>query len=139
MNIPMTLAKQIEAINRHDPSAFAALYSEDATVADPMYGEPLRGRGAIEKDMADFITAFPDLRFSVERTIVDDAAFASEIVIEGTHRGPLLGPAGHIPATNRRVTITGGVHARIDGSGRVVDEKRFYDVAAILSQLGIMQ
>ena len=44
---------------------------EDAVVVDPQYPEPLRGRAAIERDIADFLRAFPDLGMEVTRTVVD--------------------------------------------------------------------
>lgn len=139
MTTPTIVQKQIDAINRHDAKELAGLYSPNATVVDPQHDEPLRGSEAIERDMADFFTAFPDLEVKLEKTIVEGDLCAYEVTMEGTHKGPLPGPAGRIPATNKRIRTGLSVHSRLDADSRVVEEKRFYDQVAIFSQLGVMQ
>ncbi|MBD0347640.1 MAG: ester cyclase [Thermoleophilia bacterium] len=131
--------KRRETINRHDAEAFAALYAADAVVTDPMYPEPLRGSEAVEKDIADFVTAFPDLEASFARPILDGTKHAFEITMNGTHTGPLIGPDGEIPATNRTIELPVGVFATLDEDGRIREERRYYDVASLLGQLGLTQ
>ncbi len=134
-----TLRRQLDALNAHDAKKFASLYAEDAEVFDPAYAEPLRGRAAIEKDMNDFVAAFPELEMQVVRTIEQPNEIAYEIVFRGTHKGPLVGPTGQIPATNRRVEVRGGILARTDDRGRVVEERRYYNLAGLLEQIGLLQ
>jgi steroid delta-isomerase-like uncharacterized protein len=136
---PNVVDKQRETINRHDAEAFAALYARDAVVTDPQYLEPLRGRAEVEKDIAQFLTAFPDLDVSFGRPIVDGTKHAFEITMKGTHTGPLVGPEGEIPATNKTVELPVGVFAHVDEDGRIRDERRYYDVASIFGQLGLPQ
>jgi hypothetical protein len=57
----------------------------------------------------------------------------------GTQKGPLNGPGGHIPATNRKVSMNAAIVGRIDAHGRIVEEHRYYDLAGVMSQLGLMQ
>src|SRR5262245_5482767 len=71
VNAEETVRKQESAINAHDARAFAACYATAATVTDPFYPEPLAGRDAIEKDMADFFTALPDIRITAAKVLVD--------------------------------------------------------------------
>jgi steroid delta-isomerase-like uncharacterized protein len=139
MSTNPVLNRQIDALNRHDAQAFAACYSPDAIVFDPQYPELLKGRDAVLKDVADFFAAFPDLRGEVRREVGDGDTYAYEVSMSGTHKGPMVGPTGHIPATNRRVTVGGGIIARLDKEGRIVEERRYYDLAGLLSQLGLMQ
>jgi steroid delta-isomerase-like uncharacterized protein len=129
------IEKLTEAINRHDEDAFATLYHSDAVVMDPMVREPLRGNEAIKKDMADFITAFPDLKGHVDRVITDSDTCAMEVTMRGTHAGPLHGPDGDISPTNKPVEMHMGAFARFDEDGRIVEEHRYYDVANVLEQL----
>jgi ketosteroid isomerase-like protein len=49
--------QQIGIWNRHDAAAVAAAYSMDASVYDPAYPEPLKGRDAVQKDAGDFFAA----------------------------------------------------------------------------------
>jgi steroid delta-isomerase-like uncharacterized protein len=125
-----TSRKVADAFNKHDLDALAKLYAEDAVAYDPMYPEPLRGRAAIRKDAATFFRGFPDIRFEVISTIEkDDRYGADEVRLTGTHTGPLETPTGQeLPPTN----------TRLNERGEIVEERRYYDVAGVLRQLGVM-
>ena len=131
--------KLAKAINGHDLDAVAKAYASDAVAYDPMYPEPLRGREAIKKDSADFLRAFPDLRFEISNVIEKDGLGAGEVRITGTHTGPLATPTGgEVPPTNKRIELKGAAFVRLNGSGEIVEERRYYDVGTILRQLGLM-
>ena len=131
--------KALDAVNRHDPDAFAALYSADAIALDPQYAEPLDGRQAIRKDIADFFTAFPDLNVRLVGPIVVDGDTAGfEVEMTGTHAGPLVSPAGSSPPTNRRVSMRGGRFVRLNDHELITECRRYYDMAGIMQQLGLM-
>jgi steroid delta-isomerase-like uncharacterized protein len=135
-SITSTLQRQADAINSHDVQAFAACYADDAEVFDPAYPEPLRGPAAVAQDMADFVAAFPDLQVEISRVIESGDRLAYEMTIRGTHAGSLVSPTGHIPATNRRIGIGGAILARLGPDGRIVEERRYYDLTGMLYQLG---
>ena len=63
--------ERIASWNRHDVAGFVRYYSDDATVYDPMYPEPLRGAAAVGRDFQEFITAFPDTEFMLGAVVVD--------------------------------------------------------------------
>ena len=132
--------KFADAFNKHDLDALAKLYAEDAIAYDPMYPEPLRGRAAIRKDAATFFRGFPDIRFEIITTIEkDDRNGADEIRMTGTHTGPLETPTGQdLPPTNKRVDLRGSSFVRLNERGEAVEERRYYDVATVLRQLGVM-
>jgi steroid delta-isomerase-like uncharacterized protein len=134
-----TVERQFDALNRHDPQAWAANYSPDAVALDPQHPEPLKGREAIAADVFDFIAAFPDLQVELNELLGNADGYAIEFTMRGTHKGPLLGPSGHIPATNRRMEVRGSAFARLGVDGRIVEERRHYDLAGVLSQLGLMR
>jgi steroid delta-isomerase-like uncharacterized protein len=139
MTIDEIIRKQIEAMNRHDAAAAAALYATDAVVTDPQYPEPLRGTAAITKDLTDLFTAFPDLRVELGKTIANGESYAVDFVMSGTHDGPIVGLSGHIPATGKTVRFGGAVLSRLGKDGRVVEERRYLDYAGMLAQLGLLQ
>ena len=60
MSAKDTHSRGVEAFNRNDAAAFAALYAADAVVRDPQYPQPLRGRAAIEQDVVDVHRVLPD-------------------------------------------------------------------------------
>jgi steroid delta-isomerase-like uncharacterized protein len=132
--------KLADAFSKHDLDAYTKLYAEDAIAYDPMYPDPLRGRGAIRKDAAIFFRAFPDIRFEIIATIEkDDRNGADEVRLTGTHTGPLETPTGdEIPPTNKRVDLRGAGFTRLNERGEIVEERRYYDVGTVLRQLGVM-
>jgi steroid delta-isomerase-like uncharacterized protein len=131
--------KQTEAWNSHDASRVAAGYVQDATVSDPIYTEALAGREAIAKDASDFFTAFPDIKFQTTRVIAHGDTVVYEGMSRGTHKGPLQLPAGLIPATGRRLEFGVAIFFELDSNGSIRKERRYYDVAGLLTQLGLLQ
>jgi steroid delta-isomerase-like uncharacterized protein len=130
--------EHIQVVNRHDLEAFAASFAEDATVYDPMYPEPLKGRAAIRRDMEEFMTAFPDLKGTLGTVVESGDTVAYEVIASGTHKGPFAGPTGPIPATNRILEMPIATFARMDDRGLVIEERRYYDLAGLMQQLGVM-
>jgi steroid delta-isomerase-like uncharacterized protein len=132
--------KVADAFNKHDLDGLAKLYAQDAVAYDPMYPEPLRGRDAIRKDAATFFKGFPDIRLEIINTIEkDDRNGADEIRLTGTHTGPLATPTGQdLPPTNKRIELRGGAFTRFNERGEIAEERRYYDVATVLRQLGVM-
>jgi steroid delta-isomerase-like uncharacterized protein len=132
-----TIREVLDAINRHDVEAFSALYADDAVVHDPQYPEPLRGRSAIRRDMEDFLRTFPDLHGDLRSTIEAEGIASFEAHMSGTHQGPLPGPSGEIPPTGKRVEMDAGIFCKFDEKGQIVEERRYYDVAGLMGQLGL--
>jgi steroid delta-isomerase-like uncharacterized protein len=132
------IKEHIQAANQHDLEAFVNSYSQAATVYDPMYSEPLKGRDAIRKDEKEFIAAFPDMTFTLGEVMEGGDMVAFEVIARGTHKGPLTGPTGPIPATNRTINLPIAGFARIDEEGLIAEERRYYNVAGLMQQLGLM-
>ena len=133
-----TVKRTLDAFNRHDAAAFAAQYAPDAVVYDPMYPQPLKGRDAIRKDVEDFFTAFPDIQFKVSSIMAKGDTGALEGQGTGTHTGPIAGPAGTIPGTNRRIEMPAAFFVRINDRGLLIEERRYMDMAGMMQQLGLM-
>ncbi len=135
---PLATQRQgLAAINRHDAESVAALYASDALLYDPFYPQPLRGRGAVREDFETFVRAFPDLRLEATDLLVSGDTLTYGTRFSGTNTGPLPSPDGEIPATHRRVEMCIAVFARVNGEGLVQEERRHYDVADFLRQLGL--
>jgi steroid delta-isomerase-like uncharacterized protein len=132
-----TLERTIEAFNRHDAGAFAALHALDATAYDPQYPEPLHGRDSIRKDIEDFFVSFPDVRATVSTVLTDGDTVGCELEFSGTNHGPLVTPAGLVPATNRPVSVPGSRFVRVNEEGLVVECRRYFDMAGLIQQLGL--
>lgn len=137
MSVEEIHRKQVDAINRHDANAFAALYATGAVAHDPLYAEPLKGRDAIRRDIEDFLQAFPDLQARLVRVLGSGDTVASEVELSGTHKGSLAGLTGTIPPTNRRVQLRVAAFDRVEGDV-IVESRRYYDLAGLMQQLGLL-
>jgi len=133
-----TLKKLTTAMNGHDAKAVSALYANDAVAYDPQYPEPLRGQHAIEQDAASFMKGFSDARLEFSNVFEKDGRNgAAEFQFSGTHDGPLTSPAGDIPATNKQMDMRGGGFVKLNESGLIVEERRYYDTGQMMQQLGL--
>lgn len=132
------IEKHIKAFNDHDADAWADHYASDAVLYDPQYPEPKRGRAAVRKDIEDFYTAFPDIQFRVVSMVASGDQAAVQGVGAGTQDGPMEGPAGVIPTTNKPVEIAFASFIRFNSPGQIVEERRYYDMAGMMMQLGLM-
>jgi len=130
--------QMIQTFNRHDPKAWAAVYAADAVVVDPQYAEPLRGRDAIEKDISDFFRTFPDMSMEESTVLGTGDRFAVEVTGRGTHMGQLEGPSGTIEPTNKSVDFRGAMFVRTNSDGLITEERRYFDMAGIMGQLGLL-
>jgi steroid delta-isomerase-like uncharacterized protein len=128
----------IRAFNNHDAAAWASHYTEDAALHDPQYPEPVRGRAGIQKDIEDFFSAFPDMEFRIVGTVASEDRAAVQGIGIGTHRGALETPGGSIEPTNKRVEVPFAAFVVLSGDGLITEERRYYDLAGMLSQLGLM-
>lgn len=77
--------------------------------------------------------AFPDLVTTIDDIVIEGDRAAIRWHSVGHHQGSLLG----VPATKRRVEVSGATFARFDGD-RIVEEFVTWDPRALLSALGII-
>lgn len=131
------IKKLQEAWNKHDAHGIANLYQATASVHHPMYSQPIAGRTAIERDAANWFKAFPDVAFRFPNLMNLKGWCAFAVEMTGTHTGPMTGPSGVIPATNRRVSVRGSIFCHTNGDGLIIEEHRYFAVLGTLRQLGI--
>jgi steroid delta-isomerase-like uncharacterized protein len=120
------------AWNAHDPDAVAAVYAPDAVVRDVGSPEPLSGREAIRQRAAELLVAFPDFGLRQLDLVVGEDSNADRWEATGTHQGAFLG----MDPTGNRIQVEGATFSRFDADGLVVEDVNFWDVGALLAQLG---
>ncbi len=136
--IEATVRQEAEAWSRHDVEAALKLYASSATLYDPQYPEPPKGKEGIRKDIENSFKSFPDVRVTVRNIVSSGDTVAAEWTFEGTNTGPLTFPDGAtVPATNRRITIRGSSFWHINPQGQIIEERRYYDNGEFIRQLGI--
>ena len=78
------------------------------------------------------MTAFPDIHFDVQNVVVEGDQVAIEWIGTGTHDGELLG----VPATGRRSESRGSTWSQVDGDGKIVRERTYFDSMKVLRDIG---
>jgi steroid delta-isomerase-like uncharacterized protein len=120
------------AWNAHDPDAVAVIFATEAVIRDVGSPDVLRGRDAIRQRAADLLVAFPDFRLRQLDLVVGEDSNADRWEASGTHSGSFLG----LDATGNRISVEGATFSRFDSGGLVVEDVNFWDVGALLAQLG---
>jgi len=110
------------AFNSKDFNKFSGCYAENATSEQVDMGmPPLSGRSSIvDRNAKVFAAGFPDLLGESELTVVSGNDILSVVLLKGTHKGPLPGPQGEIPATNKKIGYLALQHVQTTPDGRTV-------------------
>src|SRR5260370_42628655 len=89
------------------------------------------GPDAYKRVVTRWITAFPDLRFTIEDTVCEKDKLVVSWNISGTHKGEYLG----IAPTNRKISVDGITISHIAG-GKIMDSYASCDALGMMQQLG---
>jgi steroid delta-isomerase-like uncharacterized protein len=90
------------------------------------------GPEAYKREVARFVTGFPDLRFTVEDMVAENDKVVVAWTISGTHRGEFRG----ISPTDKKVSIEGITINQI-ADGKIMDSYISLDYLDLMQQLGI--
>lgn len=120
----------------------AGRLAELAELVDPdcdfkMPGMAFRGREPLLGMLAGYRAAFPDLRHRVTHHVEADDTVALELIVEGTHTGPMQTPQGTVPATGKTVTWESCDYIRVR-DGRVVSWHVYHDTVPFLTAMGVL-
>jgi steroid delta-isomerase-like uncharacterized protein len=90
------------------------------------------GPEAYKREVARFVTGFPDLRFTVEDMVAESDKVAVLWTISGTHKGEFRG----ISPTGRKVSVEGITINHIE-DGKIMDSYISVDYLGLMQQLGV--
>lgn len=105
-------------------------YCDDAIVNDPLFGEPLVGKAAIAVHKTAEMIALTDVKIDV----TDRWAMGNELVATWVVTGLNSGPFYNIPASGRRIKLTGATIVR-RRDGLIEQETLYYDADVMRRQL----
>lgn len=122
-----------EEMNKGNLKVYDDLFGHDYVVHPPKsMNLPNPANLAIRVQIAKtFLSAFPDLRHSVDDLIAEGDKVVARLTVSGTHKGDFRG----IPPTGKRVTTQGIVVFRIS-NGKIVEEWALLDSMGLMQQLG---
>jgi steroid delta-isomerase-like uncharacterized protein len=134
----MTLEDNVAVVRRHhdllahfDEAAAEAIWADDIVFREPQ--QMIRGREAGKARFRAFRDAFPDIAATLHEVVAQDDLVAARYTLEGTHRGPFAG----VPATGKRVTLSGIAIFRL-AAGRIAEGRGCADFYGLLQQLGAL-
>lgn len=107
------------------------LISKSHALQDPIASGSQVGPKLYKRRVVELTTAFPDLRFTIEDTIVEGEKLVACWTISGTHQGEYVG----IPATGRKISLEGITIHHIR-NGKILDSYARWDVLGLMRQLG---
>lgn len=123
----------LDAWNAHDPAAVARFMAEDAIYEDVALGRVLHGPSEIAAFVEEATRASSDFRFEEVSLFTAGSDYANEWIMTGTNDRAVQG----VPATGRSFRVRGASVGKLDTSGRIVENRDYYNLAEMFAQLGI--
>jgi steroid delta-isomerase-like uncharacterized protein len=138
MGNPSEVAERgLQAWRSRDVEAFAATFSEGATLTAPG-GTQLEGRDGVRQFYGMWNEAVPDNEITIDRRHSCGSVVVEQGVFSGTHTGNLTTPDGQtIPATGRSLSVPYAEVFDIEGD-QVASTRLYFDQVEMLTQLGLM-
>lgn len=91
------------------------------------------GREGIKQALGAFLTAFPDLKLTIEEVIAEGDKVVGRVTFRGTHKGEFMG----ISPTGKEITVESIEINRIS-DGKFVEHWEVFDQLGMMQQLGIV-
>src|SRR6478672_9989599 len=127
------LDSYLAAWNAHDSAAVARHMADDAIYEDVALGRVLHGPSEIASFVEEATRSSSDFRFESVSLFTVGNDYATEWVMLGTNDRERPGA----PAPGRAFRVRGVSIGRVDTSGRIVENRDYYNLAELVKQLGI--
>ncbi len=91
-------------------------------------------------DMEEYFKAFPDIQVNVKSSVLEGSKIVNEIESNGTHEGLMALPDGEeLAPTGKSVKMLSSHFLEVNEDGLISEERRYYDIAGIMYQLGVLE
>jgi steroid delta-isomerase-like uncharacterized protein len=107
--------------------------ADDAIYEDVALGRVLHGPSEIAAFVEEATRASSDFRFEEVSLFSAGSDYANEWIMTGTNDRAVQG----VPATGRSFRVRGASVGRLDTSGRIIENRDYYNLAEMFAQLGI--
>jgi steroid delta-isomerase-like uncharacterized protein len=121
-----------EGWNKGKLSVIDQLYAPNFIQHEPQ-PEMVNSSEALKKYVNTYLTAFPDLHFTVDDLVAEGDKVVWRFTSKGTHQGAFMG----LPPTGKTSIVTGMVLFRLENS-RIVEAYVNIDALGLLQQIGII-
>jgi steroid delta-isomerase-like uncharacterized protein len=115
------------AWNSHDPAKVVALFVEDGIYEDIPFGSTNRGKATLRRYAETYFAAVPDMKTVVTGSSIKNGVGYVEWVFSGTDVG--------LYKTGKTFSLR-GVSIVAVKNGKIVRDRDYYDLAALMKQVG---
>jgi steroid delta-isomerase-like uncharacterized protein len=123
-----------EVWNQRKLDAIDELVAENSVLHDPSVpGGKVTGTQGYRQFVEIYLTAFPDVHFTIDDQLAEGDLVATRWTGIGTQKGALMG----IAPTGKRSTVTGITIDRYQ-NGKAVESWTNYDALGMFQQLGVV-
>jgi hypothetical protein len=129
--------KMTAAWNSGDVQRIGDQYAPSAVMHHPLVPAPLEGRAAIVGFEGGMFSAFSELDWRCVSLVGNGPELALEFQVTARNTSAVQTPKGPVPATNRKITLKGVSLLKLDGDGRILEERRYFDSGSLFVQLGL--
>jgi predicted ester cyclase len=133
MDHALTMRSAYDRINAGDIAGFGELMADDFVDHEGGPGFPPTKDGTLEYFQV-LLSAFPDLRMTVEDLIAGGDKTVARVRVTGTHKGEFIG----LPPTGAGADIEIIDIMRFDGAGLVCEHWGVADMLKLMQQLGVV-
>jgi steroid delta-isomerase-like uncharacterized protein len=123
-----------ESWNKHNTKLLDELFSNDAILHNPQDPTVAKGPQGAKASLETYLTAFPDVKITIEKEIADGEYVVQHLRATGTNTGSFNGR----PATNKKAITTGAMTTKFDSRGKIVEVWSFFDNLGLMQQLGVV-
>jgi steroid delta-isomerase-like uncharacterized protein len=128
-----TVRRFYEIYNSGELDRLDEIMSDGYVNNDPQSPDPrASGLEAVKTELASYRAAFPDLTFTIQEQVAEGDAVTTRWAVTGAHQGDLP----DLPATGKRVTVTGISIDHFGPDGKMADGYTNWDTLGMLQQLG---
>ncbi len=127
--------ENVEAFNDGDMKRFKATLAPDSVYDEVGTHRRIQGAEQIAETVLGWKEAFPDARGTITKAVAGDSTATVELIWEGTHTGPLMGPGGTIPPSGKRQTTRAVEVFTFEGE-RIKESHHYFDMMTLLQQIG---
>ena len=117
--------------NGGDTALIDTLYVPDVVQHDPSSPLPVASGEALKQYVGSFLSAFPDIRFTIDDLLAEGDKVLWRFTAQATHTGPLM----IIPPSGERVVVTGMALFRV-ADDRIAEVWVNFDALGMLQAIG---
>jgi len=117
-----------EAVNAHDLDRFQSFYADTVLWRDPGTARPAKGPKAVRKRLETWISAVPNLKWSLDDLFGEGDRLCAQFTFTGTHGGALTDGRGNEFAPTSRSLRVPGVGVYVVEGGKIVNSTIYFDL-----------